>query len=131
MANIVILHGNLGADPELRVSASGMGILKLRVATNERVKKGEEWVDHSEWHSVTVFGKRCEGLAKILHKGSKVMVTGKLRTTSYEKDGIKKYSTEILADDVELGGSKGDAHSSAPSEEPSGDLSVGSADIPF
>ena len=103
--NLVALVGNLGSDPELRVAQSGTAILKLRLATSERVKKGDDWVDHTEWHNIVSFGKRAEGLAKILSKGSKLVVTGKLRTSGYEKDGVKKYSTEIIADDIELCGS--------------------------
>lgn len=104
--NNVTLFGCLGSDGELRMTAGGLGILKLRVATNERVKKGEEWVDHTEWHAVTVFGKRAEGLAKILSKGNKVLVSGRLRTSQYQREGEEKprYTTEIMADDVELGG---------------------------
>ena len=105
--NVVHILGNLGADPELRVTAGGTAVLKLRVATTERAKKGENWEDHTEWHSATAFGKRAEGLAKFLTKGSKVAITGKLRTSSYEKDGQKIYRTEIIADDVEPCGGKG------------------------
>ncbi len=138
MANHVTIYGNLGADPELRMTQGGMGVLKLRVATNERVKKGEEWVDHTEWHAVTTFGKRAEGLAKILTKGSKVLVFGKLRTTSYQKEGEEKprYTTEIIADDIELGGKPGGNQSeraaapAAPSSDYSGG-SVGEDEIPF
>lgn len=102
--NKVILFGNLGADPELKYAQSGTAILKLSLATNERVKKGEEWTDHTEWHRVTVFGKRAEGLSKFLAKGAAVMVEGRLRTSKYEKEGQTHYSTEINADNVILGG---------------------------
>jgi single-strand DNA-binding protein len=95
--NIAIISGNLGADPELR-----SGVLKLRVATSERMKKGEEWVDHTEWHSATLFGKRAEALMGILAKGDKVTIQGKIRTSSYEKNGEKRYSTEIIVDDIEI-----------------------------
>lgn len=137
--NVVHLVGNLGADPELRVSAGGTAILKLRVATTERVKKGENWEDHTEWHSCTAFGKRAEGLAKFLTKGSKVAVTGKLRTSSYEKDGEKRYRTEIIADDVEPCGSKGGAKkqdddaapASTAGDDDFGSDAGGDSDVPF
>lgn len=99
--NKVFLLGNLGSDPEMRVAGSGTAVMRLRVATNERVKKGEQWEDHTEWHTVTVFGRRAEGLAKFLSKGHRVHVEGKLRTRQYEdREGNKRQSTEIIADEV-------------------------------
>lgn len=104
--NRVMLFGNLGADPELKMTQGGTAILKLRVATAERYQdKGGNWQDRTEWHTVVVWGKRGEGLSKILSKGSTVFVEGSLRTTSYEKDGEKRYKTEVVAQKVLLGGS--------------------------
>ena len=101
--NKVIITGNLGQKPELRKSASGLPICNFSVATNERVKKGDEWVDHTEWHRVTVFGKQAESCERFLDKGSKVAVEGKLRTSTYEdKDGNTRKSTEIISDRVEF-----------------------------
>ncbi len=128
--NIVHVGGNLGADPELKISSSGVAVLKLRVASNERVKKGEEWVDHTEWHNITMFGKRAEALARILAKGSKVFVTGSLRTSSWEHEGQKRYRTEIIGNDLEIGG----GGKKQTSEEPVdlGDTNpVDDAEIPF
>ena len=103
--NKVILSGRLGADPDMRGS-----VLKLRLATNERRKNADgNWSDHTEWHSVVVFGKRAEALSRLLAKGSRVLVEGKLRTSSWEKDGQKQYKTEVIADDVELLDGKRDA----------------------
>lgn len=103
--NRVILSGRLGADPDMRGS-----VLKLRLATNERRKdQSGNWSDHTEWHSVVVFGKRAEALSRLLAKGSRVLVEGKLRTSSWEKDGEKRYRTEVIADDVELYDGKRDA----------------------
>ena len=85
-------------------------VLKLRMATNERRKdQSGNWSDHTEWHSVVVFGKRAEALSRLLNKGSRVLVEGKLRTSSWEKDGEKRYRTEVIADDVELYDGKRDA----------------------
>lgn len=96
--NKTILCGRLGADPDLRGT-----VLKLRLATTERRKdKDGNWSDHTEWHSVVVFGKRAEALSRLLGKGSRILVEGKLRTSSWEKDGQKHYKTEVAADDVEL-----------------------------
>ncbi len=103
--NRVTLMGNLGMDPEYRVAASGTGVLRMRLATNERVKKGEQWEDHTEWHTVVTFGRRAEALSKLLSKGSKLLVEGVLRTKEWEKEGVKRYSTEIIANEIELAGS--------------------------
>lgn len=105
--NKVILFGHLGADPELRMTNGGHAVLKLRLATSERRKQGDEWVDHAEWHNVTVWGRRAEGLAKFLRKGSALLVEGALRTSSYDdRDGNKRYRTEINATEVKAVGGK-------------------------
>ena len=106
--NSVTIFGNLGADPELKQLDTG-SLLKLRIATSERRKVKDQWVDHTEWHQVTVWGKRADGLAEILNKGDRVLVVGKLRTRSYESNGEKRYSTEIHADEIELAGGRGGA----------------------
>ncbi len=103
--NTVIIHGNLGTDPEVRATGSGLTVANLSIATNERKKENGEWVDHTEWHRVAVFGKQAESCAKFLSKGSKVLVQGKLRTRNFtDKNGQERWSTEILADNVEFGG---------------------------
>ncbi len=101
--NRVIITGNLGQKPELKNARSGLSITNLRVATNERVKDGDNWVDHTEWHTVVVFGKQAENCVQYLDKGSKVAVEGKIRTRQWEdKDGNKRWNTEIVADRVEF-----------------------------
>lgn len=104
--NRVILFGNLGAAPDLRMSQAGLGILHLRLATTESWfdKASTSRQERTEWHDVTVFGPRAEALARILQKGDSVLVEGGLRTSSYEKDGVKRYRTEVLAREVCLGG---------------------------
>ena len=108
--NKVFLQGNLGIAPELRYTQSGTAVLSLRLATNERVRRGEQWEDHTEWHNVTVWGRRAEALERLLRKGSSLLVEGKLRTSSYDdRDGNKRYKTEIHASEVILtGGGSGD-----------------------
>jgi single-strand DNA-binding protein len=99
--NKVTILGNLGADPELRMLAGGIAVLKLRVATNESwLDKEKNKQERTEWHRVTVFGRRAEGLAKFVRKGMKVFVEGKNQTSTYDKDGQKHYSTEIIAEQV-------------------------------
>jgi single-strand DNA-binding protein len=94
--NKVLLLGNLGADPELKVTQGGQAVLKLRLAT-------------TEWHSVTVWGRRGEALAKILAKGSSLFVEGRIQTSSYDRDGEKRYRTEIIANNIILTGRGGRA----------------------
>jgi len=101
--NRVIITGNLGADPTLRQTAGGTAVANLSVATNERVKSGTEWVDHTEWHNIVVFGGQATSCAKFLAKGSKVAVEGKLRTRAFtDRNGQERKSTEVLADRVEF-----------------------------
>ncbi len=101
--NRVTLLGNLGQDPELRWTQAGQAILNMRVATGSRIKKGEEWVDVTEWHTVVMWGNRAEGLNKILRKGSRLFIEGRIQTRSWEdKEGAKRYSTEVVATNVVL-----------------------------
>ncbi len=103
--NRVFLLGNLGADPDLKVTGGGQAILKLRIATTESyLDRNNTRQERTEWHSVTMWGKRGEGLSKILAKGDRVCVEGSLRTSSYEKDGEKRYRTEVNATNVYLCG---------------------------
>lgn len=103
--NKVMLLGNLGADPELRMTSGGQAVLNLRVACSESyLDKDKQRQERTEWVSVTVWGKRGEALAKLLAKGSRVFVEGGLRTSSYEKDGEKRYKTEVVASNVILAG---------------------------
>lgn len=103
--NKVMLLGNLGADPELRVTPGGQAVLKLRLATTETyLDRNQTRQERTEWHQVTLWGKRGEALAKFLTKGERIFVEGSLRTSSYEKDGEKRYRTEVVASNVILGG---------------------------
>src|SRR5690606_32610309 len=107
--NKVMLLGNLGADPELRQTNSGQAVLKLRLATSETyLDRNKVRQERTEWHQVIVWGKRAEALHKILSKGSRIFVEGGIRTSSYEdKDGNKRYRTEIQAQNVILSGGGG------------------------
>ena len=109
--NRVLLIGNLGRDPELRFTQSGQAVLSLRLATNESFQNRDgERQERTEWHSVTVWGKRGEGLNKVVSKGSQLFVEGRLQTRSWEdKQGQKRYTTEVVATNILLlgGGSRG------------------------
>ena len=112
--NKVLLLGNLGADPELKVTQGGQAVLKLRLATTESyLDRNNTRQERTEWHRVTLWGKRAEALAKFLTKGERIFVEGRISTSSYEKDGEKRYSTEIVANNIILagrgkGGDRGD-----------------------
>lgn len=108
--NRVTLLGNLGADPELRYTQGGQAVLNLRLATTESyLDKDKVRRDRTDWHSVTVWGKRGEALSKFLSKGSSMLVEGSVRTSSYDdKEGNKRYKTEIVATNVVLTGGKRD-----------------------
>jgi single-strand DNA-binding protein len=96
--NKVILIGNLGKDPEIKYSASGMAVCKFTVATNEKVK-GKEKV---EWHNIVTFDKLAEICGEFLNKGSHVYIEGKIQTSNYEKDGVTKYFTEIVTYQMQI-----------------------------
>lgn len=112
--NKAILLGNLGADPELRYTASQQPVCTLRLATNERRRNAEgEWVEHTEWHSVVCFGKTAENCANFLAKGRQVLVEGRIQTRKWQdQEGKDRYKTEILASNVQfIGGSREDGAS--------------------
>jgi single-strand DNA-binding protein len=106
--NKVMLLGNLGADPELRMTSGGQAVLKLRLATSETyLDRNKVRQERTEWHSVVIWGKRAEALANILSKGSRIFVEGGLRTSSYDdRDGNKRYKTEVNATNIILAGGK-------------------------
>jgi single-strand DNA-binding protein len=106
--NKVILLGNLGATPDLRYTPAGVAVMSLRLATNESWRdKNKELQERTEWHSVVLWGARAEGLARLLSKGTGLLVEGSLRTSTYEKDGQTRYRTEIHARDVFFTGRRG------------------------
>lgn len=120
--NKVMLFGNLGADPELRVTPGGQAVLKLRLATTESyLDRNNTRQERTEWHSITLWGKRGEALAKFLSKGDRIFVEGSLRTSSYEKNGEKRYRTEVVANNIILGGGgrRGDRPESSGGGAPS------------
>jgi single-strand DNA-binding protein len=100
-ANKAILVGNLGRDPELKYSQQGVAFCHLSVATRERRKKDGNWIDHTEWHRVVVFGKLAENCAAYLKKGRQVYVEGRLETDKWQdKDGRERVETKILGDSI-------------------------------
>lgn len=109
--NKVILIGHLGADPETRAMPSGMTVANLRMATTESFKdKSGEWQERTEWHNVALFGRMGEVAGEYLRKGSQVYVEGRLRTRKWQdKQGNDRYTTEIVANDMQMLGSRAGA----------------------
>lgn len=117
--NKVIIVGNLGADPELKFTASGKAVCNLRVATTEVWKdKAGAKQEKTEWHRVTVWSDLAENCGKYLSKGRAVYVEGRLETRMYEKDGQKHYATDVIADKVVFLGGGGDDKPKAQREKP-------------
>ena len=103
--NKVILIGTCGADPETRYGANGIAVTTLRLATNESWtdKATGEKQERTEWHRVKLFGRTAEIASEYLRKGKSVYIEGKLRTEKYtDKDGIERYSTDIVGDELQL-----------------------------
>jgi len=118
--NKVILVGNLGADPETRYTTSGSAITSIRIATSEswKDKQTGEQQERTEWHRVKFFGRIAEIAGEYLKKGAQVYVEGKLRTDEYEKDGVKRYSTDIIADEMQMLGGKPEGGQRAQRQAP-------------
>ena|SRR5689334_18128647 len=116
--NKVILIGNLGRDPETRYLPSGDAVTNVSIATSEKWKdKSGESQEHTEWHRVAFFGKLAEIAGEYLKKGSSVYVEGRIRTRKWQdKDGADKYSTEVVADRMQMLGGRGGAGGSGGSE---------------
>ncbi|PKQ38235.1 MAG: single-stranded DNA-binding protein [Actinobacteria bacterium HGW-Actinobacteria-1] len=134
--NRVNITGNLTRDPELRSTSSGMNVLKMGVAVNDRRKNptSGEWEDVPNFVDVTVFGARAEALSRFLSKGSKVAIEGKLRWSQWENpQGEKRSKLEVVADEIEFlssrEGGSGGGGSYQPPAAPSSDLD--GEEIPF
>ena len=123
--NKVILIGRLGKDPESRFTQSNTQVVNFSMATSKKVK-GEE---QTEWHNVVLFGKTAEIAQQYLTKGSLIAIEGSIQTSSYEKDGVTRYSTQIICDRLEMLGGKDDK----PAKEPAKNIDLNDLDdgLPF
>jgi single-strand DNA-binding protein len=138
--NRVVLTGNLTKDAELKQTSGGMAIVSMRLAVNDRRKNAStgQWEDSPNFIDVTMFGSRGEAVSRFLSKGKQIAVEGKLRWHEWEAaSGEKRSKLEVVADDIELLGGRGDGASAAPraasvsaaAAEPADDLD--GEDIPF
>ena len=134
--NHVQLIGNLGNDPEVRYSQAGMAITKISLATTSRRKDRDgNSREDTQWHRVTFFGKLAEIAGEYLQKGSMVSVQGAIRYSEHEKDGVKRYYTDIIADQMKMLGGRGDGQRrERPAQQPAHqdrDPDFADDDIPF
>ena len=129
--NKVILVGRLGKDPELRYTPSGTAIATWSMATSRRYKDRDgNLVEDTQWHNIKVWAAQAENCERYLSKGRQVFVEGRLESREYEKDGVKKYWTEIVAETVRfLGTGQRGANDNASAPEPAPEFT--DADIPF
>ena len=137
--NRVVISGNLTRDPELRSTSSGMSVLKLGVAVNDRRKNQQtgEWEDVPNFVDCTMFGSRADALSQYLSKGTKVAIEGKLRWSSWEnQQGEKRSKLEVVVDEIEFmssrsGGGQGGGFSQEAPEPSSAVSAVNDEEIPF
>ena len=122
MINKVILVGNVGGDPEVRTTESGVKVARIRLATSERYtdKQSGERKELTEWHTITLWRGLADIVDRYVHKGSQLYIEGRLRTREWtDTNNIKRYTTEILADNMQLLGSRVDGQGAAPAAAPS------------
>lgn len=99
--NKVFLIGNLGKDPEVKFTPSGVQIGKFSIATSERFKRGDNWEEKTDWHNIVLFGRQAEYAGEYLKKGMTVFVEGKISTRTWDdENGVRKYITEIIGNAV-------------------------------
>jgi single-strand DNA-binding protein len=121
--NKVILLGNVGKDPEIRTTQGGMTVASFSLATAERAKdQTGNWTDKTEWHNLVAFQRTAEIVRDYVKKGSQLYIEGKIQTRSWDdkESGQKKYRTEILVNDLQLLGGRGEGAGSGSSERTSG-----------
>lgn len=120
--NKVILVGNVGQDPETRYMPNGNAVTNISLATSEtwKDKNTGEQQERTEWHRVTFYQRLAEIVAEYVKKGSKLYVEGRLQTRSWEQDGVKRYATDIIANEMQMLDSRGsgDNYSSAQTSPP-------------
>lgn len=134
MINKVILVGHVGADPEVRAFDGGTKVARIRLATTERIynKEKNETKELTEWHSITLWRGLAEVVDKYIRKGAQIYIEGKLRTREYEKNGVKCYATEIVAEELKMLGKREGVSQSAPMPAPAPVVDIPmSNDLPF
>ena len=137
MLNKVFLIGNLGRDPEVRSTQSGQTMATFTLATNRRWRDRDgNRQEQTEWHTIVLWGRQAEIAGQYLRRGRQVFVEGRLQTRSWQdqRTGEKRYKTEIVCENFQMLGGRGDASYGEPPPEPPGDLGTGDPmddDVPF
>ena len=128
--NKVILVGNVGNDPEVRYMPNGNAVANVSVATSDswKDKNTGDQQERTEWHRVVFFNRLAEIVEQYVKKGTKLYLEGRLQTRSYEQDGIKKYSTEIVANEMQMLDSRGAAPNQEFGDQPNASSSRDSAE---
>lgn len=127
--NRVVLMGNLTRDPELRYIPSGTAVSEIGIAVNDRVKKGDQWVDEATFVDVTLWGRTAEVANEYLSKGSSILIEGRLKLDSWEKDGQKRSKLRVVADKMQMvGGRGGGGQGGGTSPQSYSDSSSGQSD---
>jgi single-strand DNA-binding protein len=120
MINKVILVGNVGTDPEVRALDGGTKVARIRLATTERIynKERNETKELTEWHNITLWRGLADVVDKYIRKGSQLYIEGKLRTREYDKNGVKCFATEIVAEELKMLGKREGVSQGAPQVAP-------------
>ena len=120
MVNKVILVGYVGLDPEVRTLETGVKVARVRLATSERIfnRQTNETTEHTEWHTVTLWRGLAEVVDKYVRKGSQLYIEGSIRSREWERDGVKHYATEIVADEMKLLGRRSEGVQQAGYQQP-------------
>jgi single-strand DNA-binding protein len=132
--NKVMLLGRLGKDPELSYLPSGQSVAKFTLATNRSIKDKEsgEWKEETDWHNIVAWGKTGEVCAQYLKKGNQTFIEGRIQNRTWEdREGKKRYSTDIIAENVVLLGSRGEGSEPGPAKAAAGARATRPADDDF
>ena len=126
--NKAILVGNVGKDPEIRYTQTGTAVANFTLATTEKVKRKDQWEDHTEWHNIVAWGKTAETCSQYVKKGTQLYLEGRIQTRKWQdKEGNNRYSTEIVVNQMVLlsrgPGARGEGaeHPGAPGPRPAAD----------
>lgn len=138
--NKVMLIGNVGKEPDVRYLDNGVAVASLTLATTERgyrLQNGTDVPERTEWHNIVLWKGWAEAVEKYVHKGDKLFIEGKIRSRSYDdRNGVKRYITEIFADNMEVLSSRNQANqasalSASSSQSASAQVQGGKEDLPF
>lgn len=130
--NKALIYGNITRDPELKALPSGQNVCSFSVATNRTYKDRDgKKQEQTDFHNIVCFGKTADNVAQYMKKGSAIFVEGRIQTRSWEKDGEKKYRTEIVAEQVQFGPKREGTVSVSKNETADEGAEIGSEEIPF